>query len=70
MKTITYEISLSCEIDKYNNVIPTGMSCGVKSGKKKNVAMNNLPTVEEVLIIWLGKYYSYPKIIGDIRELK
>ena len=70
MKRISYEISLSCEIDKYDNVIPMGLHCGVKSSGGKDIAMNNLPRLEDVLIVWLGKYYSYPKTKGEIKELK
>lgn len=69
MKKITYEIRLHCEIDEYDNVIPVSLNYGVKSVRGKSVVLNFLPSVEKLLMIWIGKYYSYPKIEGKIKEV-
>lgn len=62
MKQVTFEIQLHCDINDYGTIIPTGLNYGAKDKKGKDVNLNNFPPVEELLIVWLGQYYSYPKL--------
>ena len=61
-KHITYKISISCEIDEYGNVIPTGSNSCIESDKKDKLNMAEYPEEYKIVLMWLGTSLKYPKI--------
>lgn len=66
-KVIQYNITLICHIDQYQNVIPTGshdyITPYTTEDPRSEDALNMIeyPSMEELMTIWIGKCYSYPK---------
>lgn len=59
-KSISYEIKLFCK-DNGKTIVPIGSMICMKDNKDKELNMLNYPPMSEVMIVWLGKYYSYPQ---------
>ena len=60
-KTITYKIEITCEVNKDGFVVPVGSSDSIMNEKNENINMAKYPDTHKIMIIWLGKYFSYPK---------
>jgi hypothetical protein len=60
MKTITYKLEIHCRVNKSGAVIPTGASECILDDKGKHLNMLVYPQWYKIVMIWMGKYFSYP----------
>jgi len=61
-KQITYIIKIDCIVNEKGVVIPNGASESIKDEKGKYLDMLVYPQTQTIMMIWLGKYFSYPKM--------
>lgn len=59
---ITYNISISCDVNEYGAVIPTGSSADILDENGEYLNMSKYPETVKIMAIWIGEYYKYPKI--------
>ena len=61
-KYINYNITITCEVNKWGVVIPVGANEGIVD-YKTNEPLNMLeyPEPYKIQLIWLGKYFQYPR---------
>lgn len=58
---IEYNIKITCEVTSNGIVIPCGSEQHItKNNKLENVL--DYPPFHEIELIWLGKYFQYPRI--------
>lgn len=61
-KHIKYIIEINCVVNEKGVVIPNGASESIKDEKGKYLDMLIYPKTQTIMMIWLGKYLSYPKL--------
>jgi len=62
MKTITYNISITCEVSRGGTVNPVGGDYHIVDKKGEKISTNFLPLATTIMNIWIGKMLQYPKI--------
>lgn len=62
-KLVTYRTDILCRINNHGTVIPCGSIDSILDYEtEKTIAIKGAPSHYKIIMIWLGKYFSYPRI--------
>lgn len=61
MKQIKYHIEILCDETEDGQIIPHGCDSSVTGAGGASADMSKYPNTETIMMIWIGKYFSYPK---------